>query len=145
MGLPTARTAPVGRQILERDAVVLGGIVHIAADGADVLSCRRLEHDFAWRNDGGRVREIYDALRLEDFQRFRRVRAEPNSRTRSTERTAAVVSAIVAMLNARSVRLISGFLLGVKKKTLRFLPDKKTQIGKECSKPDDPAWTGDCA
>ena len=44
--LLAARTAPVGGQILERDAVMFGGIIDIAADGADVLAGRRLEHDF---------------------------------------------------------------------------------------------------
>ena len=69
---------------------MLSWIVHIAADGTDVLSSRRLEHDLSRRDDSGRICEIDDALSLKAFQRLRRVRAEPDDRTRGAERTAAV-------------------------------------------------------
>jgi len=36
--LLAARALPVVRQILERDAVVLGGVIDVAADGADVFA-----------------------------------------------------------------------------------------------------------
>ena len=88
--LAAARTAPVGGKVLERDAVVLGRIVHIAADGADVLSCRRLEHDFARRDDGGRICEVNDPVLFQTFQRLRRVRSEPDGRTRRAERATTV-------------------------------------------------------
>ena len=55
---------------------MFGRIVDIAADGADVLSCRGLEDDFAHGNDGGRIVEIDDALLRVALQRFGRVRAE---------------------------------------------------------------------
>ena len=90
MGLPTARTAPVGRKVLERDDVMFGGIVHIAADGADVLSGRSLEDDFARRNYGRRIVEIHDALLGKTLQRFRRVGAEIHRRTGAAEGTDAV-------------------------------------------------------
>ena len=65
-------------------------IVHVAADGTDVFAGRCLEDDFTNRNDGRRIVEIDDTLRLEAFQRLRRVRPEPDRRTRGAERAAAV-------------------------------------------------------
>ena len=90
LGLLAARAAPVGRQVLERDAVMFGGVIDITADGADVLTCRRLEHDFAGRNDGRWIGEINDPVLFQTFQRLRRVGAEPDGRTRRAECATAV-------------------------------------------------------
>ena len=79
--LLAARANPIGREILERNAVMLCRIVDIAADGADILASRRLEDDFARRNDGRRIVEIDDALLLKALQRFRRVGAEIHRRS----------------------------------------------------------------
>ena len=85
-----ARAAPVGRKVLERHAVMFSRIVHVAADGTDVFAGRCLEDDFTNRNDGRRIVEIDDALRLKALQRLRRGRAEPDGRTRGAERAAAI-------------------------------------------------------
>ena len=90
LGLFAARAAPVGRQVLERDAVMFGGVIDIAADGADVLAGRRLEHDFAGRNHGRRIGEVNDPVLFQTFQRFWRMGSEPDGRTRRAERATAV-------------------------------------------------------
>ena len=59
---------------------MLGRIVDIAADGADVFAGRRLEDDFADGDDGRRIVEIDDALLRVAFQRFGRVSAEIHRR-----------------------------------------------------------------
>ena len=76
-----ARATPIVREVLERDAVMFGGIVDVAADGADVFAGRRLEDDFAHGNDGGRIVEIDDALLREAFQRFRRWTRQSSRKT----------------------------------------------------------------
>ena len=85
-----ARATPVGREVLERDAVMFGGIVDIAADGADVFAGRGLEDDFAHGDDGRRIVEVHDALLRVAFQCFGRVGAEIHGRARAAEGADAV-------------------------------------------------------
>lgn len=68
-----ARAKPVGGEVLKRDTVMFGRIIHIAADGADVFAGRGLEDDFTRRNDGRRIVEVHDTLLLKALQRFGRV------------------------------------------------------------------------
>ena len=69
---------------------MFGGIVDIAADGADVLAGRGLEDDFTHGDDGRRIVEVHDALLRVAFQRFGRVGAEIDSRTGAAEGTDAI-------------------------------------------------------
>ena len=69
---------------------MFGGVIDVAADGADVLAGRRIEHDFAGRNHGRWIREVNDPVLFQTFQRLRRVGAEPDGRTRGAERATAV-------------------------------------------------------
>ena len=68
--LLAARATPVGREVFERHAVMLGRVVDVAADGANVFASWRLEDDFAGVDHGGRVVEVYDALCFEAFERL---------------------------------------------------------------------------
>lgn len=87
-----ARAKPVGWKILERDAVMFGRIVDIAADRADVFAGRGLEDNLAHGNDGRWIVEIHDALLRVAFQRFGRVGAKIHGRTGAAEGTDAVES-----------------------------------------------------
>ena len=69
---------------------MLGRVVDVAADGADVLAGRGLEDDLAGRDHGGRVREVDDAVRGEALQRLGRVGSEVDGRARGAEGADAV-------------------------------------------------------
>ena len=66
---------------------MLGGIVDIAANGANVFTGRRLEDDFADGDDGRRIVEIDDTLLRVAFQRFGRVGAKIHGRTGAAGRS----------------------------------------------------------
>ena len=81
LALLTARTFPVVRQIGKRDAVMLGGIVHIAADRADkfaaCLLCGEIDLCKHRRN---RIVKIHDALGFQILIALRGMRAAADGR-----------------------------------------------------------------
>lgn len=50
--LPAPRALPIVGQVLEGHAVVLGGVIHVAADGADVLAGGLLLGEIHFGQDG---------------------------------------------------------------------------------------------
>ena len=81
LALSAARALPVIRQILKGNTVMLGRIIHIATDGADVFTSGLLLREIQLRPDRRyRIVQIHHALCLQVFIALRRMRSAVNGR-----------------------------------------------------------------
>jgi hypothetical protein len=82
LSLLASRTFPVIRQIFQCKAVMLGRIIHIAADRTDILACPFLCYKIVLRGPDGRRRiiEIHHPLYFQVFISQRRMGAAVNGR-----------------------------------------------------------------
>jgi hypothetical protein len=76
LGMLAARALPVVGKVLEGDAVMLGGIIYVAADAAYLLARARLKGGLAHGDGRGRVAEVDHALVGEVLRPLRRVRGQ---------------------------------------------------------------------